>query len=431
VKHRPADGSVADPGPRPDDRSQVSVIMANYCGGQFLAAAIHSVLTQTHGHLELIVVDDASTDDSADILSRLAQTDDRLRIILLDTNGGAAVARNRALEIARGEWIAIVDSDDILHPNRLEWLLGAAQREGADIVADDLVPFGAVDANARTLLQNLKIGAPRTVNAAALVRSDTGPSGVGSFGYLKPMVKRSRIKDLRYDTRLTIGEDFDFYLRLLLDRPPMYVLPMPLYLYRRHSASLSHRLSEEAISAMIASNDDIARRAVGTEVASAAASRGRHLHRALRYERLVTAIKGRDIGAAMGLLLRDPMLVARLIESLSDRRRRAGAVMPTHDGETSRTVILGTGTVLDTIEAPPNAVRIDTGPLPRLPEDDPTRYRDLACKLNGWAGQGPLDLVAIGSEGAHAIGYLATWRSLQLVTEDGRRGKSIQPPGRL
>ncbi len=426
---RSSNGSSAKPGLPQGGLSLVSVIMANFCGGPFLAAAINSVLTQTHRRLELIVVDDASTDDSAAILYRLAQTDDRLRIVLLDTNGGAATARNCALDMALGDWIAIVDSDDILHPSRIKWLLSAAQDVGSNMVADDLVPFGAAGAKPRSLLQQLGIDAPLTVDAAALVRSDTGPRGVGSLGYLKPMVKRARIGDLRYDTRLLIGEDFDFYLRLLLNGPPMHVLPLPFYLYRRHSASLSHRLSETALSAMIVGNDDVAICAGGTELAAVAALRGRDLRRALRYERLVTAIKGRGIGATAGFLLRDPMLVARLLESLSDRRRRARAETPMDGDGNARTVVLGTGAVLDTFEVPSDAICIDTGPVPQVCDDDPVRHRELACKLNGWAEQGPLDLVAIGPEGAHAMGYAATWRSARLVAGDGGPGKTLIQPG--
>jgi glycosyltransferase involved in cell wall biosynthesis len=97
----------------------VSVVMPVYNGEAFLETAIRSVLTQTHRDLELVVVDDGSTDSTPDILARFAAIDPRIRVIR-QTHRGVSAARNRALAACQGEWVANLDSDDHMLPNRLE-----------------------------------------------------------------------------------------------------------------------------------------------------------------------------------------------------------------------------------------------------------------------------------------------------------------------
>ncbi|MGZ3314934.1 MAG: glycosyltransferase family 2 protein, partial [Caulobacteraceae bacterium] len=94
----------------------VSLIMANYNGARSLAEAIASAQRQTLADWELILVDDASTDDSLAIAVTLAQADQRIKVLAQARNRGPAAARNRALAAARGAWIAVVDSDDVMLP---------------------------------------------------------------------------------------------------------------------------------------------------------------------------------------------------------------------------------------------------------------------------------------------------------------------------
>jgi len=97
---------------------RVTVVMAVYNAAQFLREAVASVLAQTYRDFELIVVDDSSRDDSLSILRSF--TDPRMRIIRHHTNMGAALSRNDALVAARGEFLAIMDADDVCAPTRLE-----------------------------------------------------------------------------------------------------------------------------------------------------------------------------------------------------------------------------------------------------------------------------------------------------------------------
>lgn len=303
----------------------VSVIMANHRGAPYLAASLRSVLAQTQSRLELILADDASDDDSLVIAQGIARQDGRLRILPSAENQGPAATRNRAIEAARGEWIAIVDSDDLIHPDRIARLIAAAEAAGADMVADDLVHFG--NDEARTLLQPLSPNRPAVLTVTDLLRGNAD-ARVPSYGYLKPVIRRAALGGLRYDTSLRIGEDHALMLRLVMEGARFLLLPDPLYAYRRHGGSISHRLSVETAAAMLAAHEALpAMPDAGSRRAAAAV--GRQLRTALRYERLVEAIKGRRWGSVLPAMA-DPAMLARLAGSVMDRRRRALAATAGH-----------------------------------------------------------------------------------------------------
>ena len=104
---------------------RVSVVMATYNAKPFIGEAIESVLAQTLTDLELIVVDDGSTDATWDLLTEYARTDSRVRPLSQDHQGGS-VALNTGIAAARSDWIAILDADDVALPMRLEKQLAAA-----------------------------------------------------------------------------------------------------------------------------------------------------------------------------------------------------------------------------------------------------------------------------------------------------------------
>ena len=100
---------------------KISVIMPAYNAAAYIEAAIRSVMAQTFGDWELIVVDDCSKDETVQVVTALAAEDGRIHLICRDENsGGAAVVRNQAIDVARGEYVAFLDSDDIWLPNKLE-----------------------------------------------------------------------------------------------------------------------------------------------------------------------------------------------------------------------------------------------------------------------------------------------------------------------
>lgn len=100
----------------------LSVVMATYNDGtgNSLKCAVNSVLGQTYRNFEFIICDDASTDNTWQILNEFARQDSRIHVIRNKQNRKAGYSRNRAIHLARGQYIAIMDSDDVLHPQRLE-----------------------------------------------------------------------------------------------------------------------------------------------------------------------------------------------------------------------------------------------------------------------------------------------------------------------
>lgn len=99
------------------ENKRISIIMPSYNSAKTIEHAIQSVLAQTYQNLELLIIDDDSSDETCHIIQKIA--DERIRLIRLKQNGGSAVARNTGIEAATGRYIAFLDSDDSWHPEKL------------------------------------------------------------------------------------------------------------------------------------------------------------------------------------------------------------------------------------------------------------------------------------------------------------------------
>lgn len=235
----------------------VSVIVANYNGAAHLADCLASLRRQTLRDIEILVSDDASVDDSVTIVTRLMAEDPRIRLITDTANSGPAAARNKALKEAIGKWVAVVDSDDFVHPARFETLLRAANEDHADVVADDLLMFDSdYTTRPRALLKERWAKAPFWVDISTFVRSNQLYSSLPCLGYLKPMIRSPLLSNLAgpYNESLRIGEDYDLVVRLLISGARFRVYPTLHYFYRRHSTSISYRLNDIALCRMLAAD---------------------------------------------------------------------------------------------------------------------------------------------------------------------------------
>lgn len=110
----------------------ISVVIPTYNRAGVIVRSVESVLNQTYRDIEVIVVDDCSTDDTRAVLETIK--DERLRYYCLEKNSGACAARNKGIELSRGEYIAFQDSDDEFLPNKMELQLNTLLEKGADIV---------------------------------------------------------------------------------------------------------------------------------------------------------------------------------------------------------------------------------------------------------------------------------------------------------
>ena len=99
---------------------KVSIITPSYNSERYISETIDSVINQTYENWEMLIIDDSSTDNSINIISDYCSSENRIKLIKLEENGGAAVARNRGIKEAEGRFIAFLDSDDLWHPEKLE-----------------------------------------------------------------------------------------------------------------------------------------------------------------------------------------------------------------------------------------------------------------------------------------------------------------------
>lgn len=112
----------------------VTVIMPAYNAERFIEEAISSVIGQTVSDWELLVLDDCSRDGTCAIVERLAAEDGRITLLRNETNRGVSRTRNRGLDLARGRYVAFLDSDDVWHPEKLEKQIDRACKTGAELV---------------------------------------------------------------------------------------------------------------------------------------------------------------------------------------------------------------------------------------------------------------------------------------------------------
>jgi succinoglycan biosynthesis protein ExoO len=305
----------------------VSVIMANFNSARFLGAAIQSLVQQTVTSWELICVDDASTDGSVAVAHKAANGDPRIKIVRKRHNAGPAAARNHALDIARGRWIAIFDSDDLMTPRRLERLLVRADQDRAAIVADNFLLFTESSAAPRPYLKNGFDHAPHWICLCDLIDSNCLYSRIPDLGYLKPMIESGFIarSRTRYDERLRLGEDYYFLASLLAQGERLRLEPSAMYLYRKHDSSLSHRMSGDHIPALLDADQRFLNRALLTHAERQSLERRRRsLHALLVYDRVIHAIKQGKPARGAGLAIRHPRIWPLLTRPLTARLKRVG-----------------------------------------------------------------------------------------------------------
>ena len=208
------------------------MIIAAYNAEAFLARALELTLAQSGPKMEVIVVDDGSTDKTFELASRLAETDDRLRPVKLATNSGPAGARNAGIDIARGDWICIVDADDAMLDGRLARLVDLGHRERLDIVADNFW-FWDHHSQAKTEVAFEPSSCSKIVGIHEYLANAQASFASTDWGLLQPMFRREFLnaENLRYPTRWRHGEDFLLMVDCLLEGAKFGVSCYPGYLY--------------------------------------------------------------------------------------------------------------------------------------------------------------------------------------------------------
>lgn len=289
---------------------QISFAMACFNAQPFLREAIQSALNQRDVTVEVLVVDDGSADNSVKEAREMADADPRVRVFQTPVNGGPAAARNLALEQMRGQWFAILDSDDLIDAQRSSQLLNIAEVNQADLIADNLLVFGEgiMDHSFLSPEEN-KEGRWLSLEEY-FVRSQLFAKRPG-LGFLKPMIRKSALErhGIRYNEGLRIGEDDELIVQLLHVDCRYYLNPTTGYKYRKHGNSISHRLSVENAERMLAAERQI-RQMIG-DVADMRAYKNRFhsIARGAAFVRSIEQLKEKRVLSAIRTLLSNPAAI--------------------------------------------------------------------------------------------------------------------------
>ena len=213
---------------------KVSVIIPVYRAEKFIHECIESVLNQTHTDLELILVDDGSPDNSGVICDEYALKDNRIKVYH-QTNGGVCVARNKGLDMATGDYILFLDSDDYMPKDALETLYNDATQNDADIA------IGRIFCNTESAEfdNNLQVW---TGTEALIKASEDHPA---LYGCWSKLFKRELVEDVRFVEGRKVHEDGYFLFLTLIKLPTITVRNKCTYIYRYNPDSASHEAFSE------------------------------------------------------------------------------------------------------------------------------------------------------------------------------------------
>lgn len=203
----------------------VSVIMPAHNAADTLAASMDSVLSQTYPEWELLVIDDASTDETRDIAEKYAEKDKRIRYMHQEQNQGVATARNCGIDAARGRYLAFLDSDDLWMPEKLEKQVAFMQSSGiafsyhwySQFIDDPIYPKRLIKTKKKVDYEELLQG--------------------NDIGCLTVMLNREKLPE--FQMKRQYHEDYICWLDLLKGGVIAYSLAENLALYRLSRGSLS------------------------------------------------------------------------------------------------------------------------------------------------------------------------------------------------
>jgi len=204
----------------------ISVILPVYNAGRYVGQAIESILGQTLGNFELIVIDDGSTDASSDVIKRYAAQDRRI-VPVSRENRGLVATLNEGIDLARGQWIARMDADDIALPNRFERQIAHLRQTGADLCGGAVRCFG---------------------NRKAVWRFPISHEGCEAqllfdvpFAHPTVIGRKELFATLRYDPAFETSEDYDLWQRAWAAGYRMINVPDVVLRYRVHGGQVSQQ----------------------------------------------------------------------------------------------------------------------------------------------------------------------------------------------
>ncbi|MCM2504074.1 glycosyltransferase [Aureimonas altamirensis] len=299
----------------------VTFVIAAWKAADTLPAALHSALAQAGVEVECVVADDCSGDGTADAARALR--DARIKIVSLDRNGGPGAARNAAMRLATGRWLAVLDCDDSVRPDRLARMIARGERMDAEIVVDNIEI--AENGRSHPMFPEALLRRTPDISLEAFILSNRMFRSRFNFGYMKPILRRDFVLEhgIRYPDGLRIGEDFIFLASAMAHGGRCVVEPEAGYVYAVRQGSISRVLHAHHVEALIAADAAFlaAHRLSGPESAAMAAHR-KSLDDAAAFLEVVRHIKDRSIVGALRQGLANPMALAHLRMPIAARLQR-------------------------------------------------------------------------------------------------------------
>lgn len=207
------------------NESIVSIITPVYNAEKFLSETIESVLNQGYKSFEFLLVDDCSSDRSAEIIKKYSEKDSRIKYIKLSENSGAAVARNTGIEAAKGRYIAFIDSDDLWYPEKLQKQLDFMNATNEGFTYTN---FEHITEEGKVLTSP---SLPKKLNYSGLLKNT-------AIACSTVVIDRDIIGDFRMPL-VRKGQDTATWLRILREHDNAYLLDEVLNQYRGREGSLS------------------------------------------------------------------------------------------------------------------------------------------------------------------------------------------------
>jgi len=302
-----------------------TIMIAAYNAERFLPKSIASARAQRGITPDIIVVDDASQDNTSQIVREIPD----VRYFKLPQNGGPSAARNIAIEEARGNWIAVLDADDEMQPERLSRMIAYGKAAQADIVLGNFMPVGSDGSplNGEAFLDPESIDPQKSLSLEDYIAGNQMTAGEKSLGYLKPLFRRKYLieNNLRYDLTLRNSEDYHIIAAAIAEGAKVIISPDPDYLYRQVEGSLSATLPPDYIKALLAADAALASKVLPTaseELARQIESRRYYLEMLLAAETTMCHLKKRQFLTALKNMIKTPKACRLVAEKLAEATRK-------------------------------------------------------------------------------------------------------------
>lgn len=227
----------------------VSIIVPVYNLEGYVTNCLNSLVNQTYRNLEILCIDDGSTDKSADVIKAFAEKDDRV-IYLYKENGGVSSARNMGLDMFKGEYVMFVDGDDYLHPQAVELFTECILKTNCDIVCSDMNKTTDIGQDFSTIEDHIF----RKISFSELCVN--GETRLSSSACAK-LYKRKFVYYCRFPLNIYYGEDTNFVFKVFSQEPAVVKIDRGLYCYFTREGSAETSAFSLKKSTVIESYDDI------------------------------------------------------------------------------------------------------------------------------------------------------------------------------